>query len=599
MTSDGVTTTSRISSVFTASPGGVTICNLAPPSLVGGVGPAVYRGGVSATIAPRASQNYGEVFTRRWVVDVLLDLTGYRVERDLGALTAVEPSAGSGAFLVPMVERLIVSAAAHGRDLRTLGHAIRAWELQSGNVVALRSLVSERLTDAGIPEIDARHLAREWIVEGDFLLPPGEDLLTNGDDPVRADVVVGNPPYIRFDDLDDALAREYRRRWSTMAGRGDIYVGFFERGMQLLRPGGRLGFICADRWMRNAYGARLRELISEQYSVETVWQMHDVDAFEADVSAYPAITVLANRKQGEVVVVEADDGFGPASAREVINFAASGADETSGPGFSAARLESWFEGADLWPAGGPRVIRLLEDLNERFPALEQTGHDTRISIGVATGADKAYVVTPGSVDVEADRITPLVMADDIRSGRLTTPRKVLINPWDERGQLVDINRYPRMARTLAGHPSVVGRFVARRNPAAWFRTIDKVYPGLAERPKLLLQDMKAQITPVLEPGGLYPHHNLYYIVSTDWDLEILGGLLLSRIAEAFIAAYGVKMRGGTLRFQAQYLRKIRVPAPEDIPKEVADRLRAAFRAYDRDAATRAAEAAYGLPEGYL
>ena len=111
--------------------------------------------------------------------------------------------------------------------------------------------------------------------------------------------------------------------------------------------------------------------------------------------------------------------------------------------------------------------------------------------------------------------------------------------------------------------------------------------------------MKAQITPVYEPGGLYPHHNLYYITSTGWDLEVLGGLLLSRIAEAFISAYGVKMRGGTLRFQAQYLRKIRVPAPETIPAEIAVRLRDAFRGYDRDAATKASEAAYGLPEGSL
>ena len=449
------------------------------------------------------------------------------------------------------------------------------------------------------PLVDARQLAHEWIIEGDFLLPPVGGLLTCEADQVQADLVVGNPPYIRFDDLGEAKAAEYRQRWSTMAGRGDIYVGFFERGLQLLRPGGRLGFICADRWMRNAYGTRLRGLISERYAVEALWQMHDVDAFEAEVSAYPAITVLANRRQGEVIVLDATAEFGPESSSQAVAFTMSDSDEVQGSGFKAARLGDWFEGSDLWPAGGPKEIRLLEDLNERFPTLEQTGGDTRVSIGVATGADKAYVVLPGSVDVEPDRLTPLVMADDIRSGRLTTPRKFLINPWDDEGRLVDIKRYPRMAKALAQHPNVVSRFVAKKDPSGWYRTIDKVYPGLAEKPKLLLQDMKAQITPVYEPGGLYPHHNLYYIVSTGWDLEVLGGLLLSRIAEAFIAAYGVKMRGGTLRFQAQYLRKIRVPAPDSLPAEVVVRLRDAFRSYDRDAATRAAEAAYGLPEGHL
>ena len=553
---------------------------------------------VMSAITPyEASQNFGEVFTRRWVVDALLDLTGYTADRDLGSLTAVEPSAGSGAFLVPMVERLIASAKRHGRGIRALDGSIRAWELQSANVHALRSTVRQLLIDAGASDLDAHQLAHEWIIEGDFLLPDGDDLLTADVPPVEADVVVGNPPYVRFDDLGEALAMAYRRRWSTMAGRGDIYVGFFERGLAMLKPGGKLGFICADRWMRNAYGAKLRALVSERYAVETLWQMHDVDAFEAAVSAYPAITVLANHPQRDVTVVETTADFGPESARRALTFTGGGAQEAEGLGFKGARLPSWFEGSDLWPAGGLDEIRLLEDLNERFPTLEQTGGDTRISIGVATGADKAYLVRPEDADVEPDRLTPLVMADDIRSGRLTRPRKVLINPWDDEGRLVDIKRYPRMARALASHPSVATRFVAKRNPADWYRTIDKVYPGLAEKPKLLLQDMKAQITPVYEPGGLYPHHNLYYIVSTGWDLEVLGGLLLSRIAEAFIAAYGVKMRGGTLRFQAQYLRKIRVPAPETIPPEVARRLREAFRAYDRDAATSAAEVAYGLPEG--
>ncbi|MEA5119487.1 MAG: Eco57I restriction-modification methylase domain-containing protein, partial [Propionicimonas sp.] len=379
---------------------------------------------MSATTSHETPRNYGEVFTRRWVVDTLLDLTGYTVDRDLGALLAVEPSAGSGAFLGPMVERLIGSAASHGRDLATLSGAIRAWELQPANVSTLQSAVRRQLTKAGVSNLAARHLAHEWVIEGDFLLPPGNDLLTFEADPVEADVVVGNPPYIRFDDLSDAMTAEYRRRWSTMAGRGDIYVGFFERGLQMLKPGGKLGFICADRWMRNAYGARLRALISERYAVETLWQMHDVDAFEAEVSAYPAITILANREQGEVVVLEATDEFGPESARQAIAFAGSDAAEAQGRGFSVARLDDWFEGSDLWPAGGPNEIRLLEDLNERFPTLEQTGGDTRISIGVATGADKAYVVAPGSVDVEPDRLTSLVMADDIRSGRLTPPRRV-------------------------------------------------------------------------------------------------------------------------------------------------------------------------------
>ena len=99
-----------------------------------------------------------------------------------------------------------------------------------------------------------------------------------------------------------------------MRGRGDIYVGFIERSLRMLKPGGKVGFICADRWMRNQYGADLRELVARDYAVEHVWTMHDVDAFEAQVSAYPAITVLGNHAQVSAVVADTTSEFGPTSA---------------------------------------------------------------------------------------------------------------------------------------------------------------------------------------------------------------------------------------------------------------------------------------------
>ena len=157
-----------------------------------------------------------------------------------------------------------------------------------------------------------------------------------------------------------------------------------------------------------------------------------------------------------------------------------------------------------------------------------------------------------------------------------------------------------MAAYLSGHPILRERFVAKNGAAgSWYRTIDKVDAKLIGMPKLLLQDMKAHIHPVLEPGGHYPHHNLYYVVSDAWDMEVLGGILLSRIAQAFIEAYCVRMRGDTLRFQAQYLKRIRVPQPDQIDAATKDALRAAFRSRDVDAATLAAGAAYGIePKDY-
>lgn len=533
---------------------------------------------------------YGEVFTRRWVVETMLDLVGYSAERDLTTLRLVEPSIGSGAFLLPAVERLIDSAKAHNVPFSDLSNCILGMDLQPKHAEHCRSAIADLLTNNGADATVADQLTNVWVQVGDFLLADVQG---------RADIVIGNPPYIRSDDLHDEIESMYRARWKTMRGRADIYVGFFERSLRLLKQGGSLAFICADRWMRNAYGKRLRGLVVSGYAVETVWQMHDVDAFDADVSAYPAITVLRNSRQGSATIIDTTADFGPVEGARAVEFVLGTEVEASGRGWTGARLGSWFETADFWPAGSPHIIKILEDLTERFPTLEDDGN-TRIGIGVATGADKAYIhSTTADMDVEPTRILPIVMADDIREGFLKAPAKVMLNPWDEHGQLVNADEYPKFTAMLSSHEAVMSRFVAKKNPAMWHRTIDKVRPGLAERPKLLLQDMKAQITPVLEPGGYYPHHNLYYIVSDRWDLEVLGGILLSRVAEAFVSSYGVKMRGGTLRFQAQYLRKIAVPAPDSLTDELAERLRNAFRDNDRDAATTAAEEAYGLPCGTI
>jgi hypothetical protein len=190
---------------------------------------------------------------------------------------------------------------------------------------------------------------------------------------------------------------------------------------------------------------------------------------------------------------------------------------------------------------------------------------------------------------------PLSMVRDLASGTFQWSGHYLVNPWDQAGHLVDLADYPRLERYLTRTGSVLcGRHVAKKSPRNWYRTIDKVHHDLTARPKLLLQDMRTAIHPVLEPGGFYPHHNLYYVVSDKWDMEVLGGILLSRIAQAFIEAYCVRMRGGTLRFQAQYLKRIRVPQPDHIEANTQDLLRSAFRARDTEAATTAAGTAYGI-----
>ena len=89
------------------------------------------------------------------------------------------------------------------------------------------------------------------------------------------------------------------------------------------------------------------------------------------------------------------------------------------------------------------------------------------------------------------------------------------------------------------------------------------------------------------------------MVSDQWDLEVLGGLLLSDVANLFVGAYCVRMRGGCYRFQAQYVRRIRVPAPESIGMPDRRALASAFSARDVEAATATAAQALRHPGSWV
>lgn len=533
----------------------------------------------------------GVVYTKRWVAELVLDLAGYRPAEDLATRYAVEPAAGEGAFLVPMIRRLLKSLPAHGRQLSDCRDAIRAYELDGDSAARAAELAAAELRLHGASAGLAGVIAEGWVRVGDYLLAAQGDR--------RADLVVGNPPYIRYDDVPGGLLADYRRLYPAMVGRGDIYVGFIEAGLRQLADGGALGFICADRWMRSAYGAQLRRMVSSAFGVEAVIEMHDAPAFDNDVAAYPAVIVIRRARQGQVLVASAGPQAGQPPGGQ--GLADSVAQLARGriervPGFSATMVDRWFRGTGPWPSLEPHRLALLQRLEAQFGPLEDELTGTKVGIGVATGADRVFI-TRDAQAVEPGRVVPLAMTADTRQGVLQWSGHYLIDPWEQGGGLVDLADYPRLrAHFLDRKTELVGRNIARRVPKDWYRTIDRVRHELTTQPKLYFPDMKLTSNPVLDRGETYPHHNLYYLTSREWDLEVLGGLLLSRVAQLFIEAYCVKMRGGTLRFQAQYLRRIRVPDPAALSEDLCGRLRAAFRSRDGVAATDAAVQAYGITD---
>lgn len=523
----------------------------------------------------------GAIFTRREVVEFILDLAGYDPALPLHTMRLLEPSFGGGDFLFPAIERLLNAYHRHGGSNPEvdLVSAVCAVELHHASVTETGMALESLLVEKGVARSAAATLREAWLVQGDFLLTEFDR---------RFDFVVGNPPYVRQELIADALMAEYRRRYRTIYDRADIYIPFIERSLDLLNPGGVLGFICADRWMKNRYGRPLRELVASGYHLRAFVDMVDTPAFTTDVIAYPGIFVIANEPGKTTAVAKRPE----VSSKALTALARAMTGKTSA-GSEVYESVIVHRGGDPWIVETNPGIDLVRALEARLPTLEAAG--CKVGIGVATGADQAFIAPFDALDVEEDRKLPLVMTRDIHSGEIVWRGYGVVNPFADEGGLVALADYPRLARYLeARKEEIAGRHVAKKSPAGWYRTIDRIYPALVARPKLLIPDIKGEAHIVYDEGRFYPHHNLYYITSDTWDLRALQAVLLSGIARLFISTYSTKMRGGYLRYQAQYLRRICVPQWTDVPQELRAELFAAGISRDRARCDAAMTALYQL-----
>lgn len=503
----------------------------------------------------------GAIYTKKSVVDFMLDLMDYSTSAPLYEKRLLEPSFGGGRFLLSAVDRLIESWQRDNRtNVEELAPCIRAVELDPTSFQAMRAVLSRHLSDLGISDDAAGNLADTWLVSGDFLL-------SKFDAPF--DYIVGNPPYVRQELIPSADLKKYRQRFSTMVGRADLYIAFMERSLDLLAPAGRLSFICADAWLKNDYGRAIRQKIANDFNLKYYLDLYGTDAFEVAVGAYPSITVMERSPQQETVVARADDVDADTLARlrQVMVERSS-----SSP---AVQRRQVVRDAAPWLVGVDASLEVLHHLEENFPTLEEAG--CRIGIGVATGADRVFIGNIDELDVEDERKVPLATNKCVPGGTLHWTGKAVVNPWRDEGGLVDLEDYPRLHAYLEQHrEKLSSRHTAKASPSRWYKTIDRITPSLTSEPKLFIPDIKGNGDSITyDPGTLYPHHNLYFITSCDWNLRALQALLRTGVAHLFVSAYSVKIGGGYLRFQAQNLKRIRVPRWSDLAPEIQARMVAA------------------------
>lgn len=507
---------------------------------------------------------HGAVYTNPEIVELMLDLIGYIPKRSLAHNRLLDPSFGEGVFLEYALKRLIPSYLKKGdmdSIISDLKDSICGIELNSVTYHVGIVRLQKVLEELSIPKHIAECLLDNWLINTDFLLWENE---------CRFDFVIGNPPYVRQELIQDDLLKKYRAVFSTIYDRADLYVPFFEKGLRLLSSEGILCYISADRFTKNRYGKKLREFISDNYKLKYIVDLHKTSPFDKEVSAYPGIYVIsANTEERWSVRATSINEVNKSTCSQALKFLRYGdCSDASCPGIKTFSFNQWFEGDSPWVIESEEYRTILQKIEE-FKPLENEAHGIKVGIGVASGADKIYIVDPKKIDIESEVLMPLVTTDDIREGLIKWTGRYIINPFREDGSLIDLNQHPKLEYYFNLHKNkMLERNVAKKsNPAKWYKTIDRIYPSLQFKQKLLIPDIKGINHIVKDNGKYYPHHNLYYLLPGNWDIDVLRSVLMSSIVKFFIWSYSVKMRGDFLRYQAQYLRKICLPEFNDLSEQ--------------------------------
>ncbi len=122
------------------------------------------------------------------------------------------------------------------------------------------------------------------------------------------DVVVGNPPYVNNRNLPEKDKLFFEKHYQTAYQQYDIYVLFYEKGLQLLKEKGHLGFIAPNKFAITKYGAPLRMLFLK-YKLVKVMDVSNVGVF-VDASTYPYVVIVQkSAPQNNKLFIERPDFY--------------------------------------------------------------------------------------------------------------------------------------------------------------------------------------------------------------------------------------------------------------------------------------------------
>jgi Eco57I restriction-modification methylase/TaqI-like C-terminal specificity domain len=506
----------------------------------------------------------------------------------LDGLTVCDPACGSGAFLIAaygwfedhrmaLLDDLALVApdapeCAGGREdwrarcaSQILGHNLYGVDLASEAVEIARLSLWIRTARKDQKLTDLSHNVVEGnSVVDDPAIHPRAFTWAERFPAVFArggfDAVVGNPPYVRQEWLG-AIKPHLAARFLAYHGMADLYVYFYERGLQILKAGGRLAFVVTNKWMKAGYGEPLRRYFAENAWVEQVVDFGHAKQFFPDADVFPCFLVA--RKP--------DDGPKPEEARVcVIPREMVKLDElTTQVGAFGIKVRRDRFGHDGWNLEPKAVGDLLSKMRDHgIPLVEYA--KAKPLFGIKTGFNEAFLIDDETRNsyIKADPkskeiIVPYLRGQDIKrwhpewAGLWMILLKSSSNfdwPWagnEENPQEVFQSTYPVLFNHLIAYKdNLIGRQDQGRN---WWELRSCKYYDVLNSAKIIWQDLGYYSRFCLSEPAYVAEATCFALASSDlWLLAVLN----SPVMWAYLWRHTIHGKDEVLRLKTLYMEHI-------------------------------------------
>jgi len=355
------------------------------------------------------------------------------------------------------------------------------------------------------------------------------------------DFVVGNPPYVRIQNLEHRRNKVQNHFYSAQNGSIDLYFCFFERALELLEPHGKIAFITPNSHFYSHAGKNLREILSPYLSKIINFDHHQV--FE-NATAYTAISFLQRQKS------------------EVCEFAENFKNNFDNLDFKKNLTKNLR--TEKWGFFDEDFSQKLEKLKRNHATLNEIAD---IHYGIATLKDDVFIFTPtgedekcffrGNFKIERKLCVSIIKASTFKG---TDQNLKLIFPYENEKLIpenVFKNKFPEAFRYFLLH-----RKILENRDKGGGKNYEEFY-AFGRNQGLKTSFGKKILTSTMNKK---PH---FFVVENDnssffagycvkpkndFDLHELCEILNSEMMEKFIAVVSKSYRGGYKSYAKSFLK---------------------------------------------